>query len=425
METYQQILAEQYAENAKDMLAYQQNTYYDEEPEVDEYERPSLRNQALEDQHAFKEFPGARNTEEIISKISQFEDKSKLSVRYNKDVKTNVFNIDSRFRSYALAAFNIVASNAPSEILLNSLATPALSTASRFVFRLSRMIKNAISVKLTSLEMPNVFANYASSRGNSIFRIKKKDDPKYRIVNIAPNNPDGSDAPLYISTVELLIQYVNNALAALDGPTTAPDYVSVYTKITCSLDSNGFIKITNASTTIDFIIDFHTQPLVSPELFVEGGAQEFDITYKYGKPQLFDTLGVTLGFPPVASGTIPLNKSSFITAYHPPDLNTDDYIYISINDYNTVTPQVVNDTYFTVFAKIPVQVEKYRMIFDTQVNNTTTKDFRFLQPTNIQQLEIRLLDMSGAELSFNNNYSMTIEIEEVVSHSLYEKMREM
>jgi hypothetical protein len=416
METYQQILAEQYAENAKDMLAYQQNTYYDEEPEVDEYERPSLRNQALEDQHAFKEFPGARNTEEIISKISQFEDKSKLSVRYNKDVKTNVFNIDSRFRSYALAAFNIVASNAPSEILLNSLATPALSTASRFVFRLSRMIKNAISVKLTSLEMPNVFANYASSRGNSIFRIKKQGDPKYRIVNIAPNNPDGSDAPLYISTVELLIQYVNAELTRLGSP---------YSLITCALDDNGFIKITNASTTIDFIIDFHTQPLVSPELFVEGGAQEFDITYKYGKPQLFDTLGVTLGFPPVASGLVPLNNSSFITAYHPPDLNTDDYIYISINDYNTVTPQVVNDTYFTVFAKIPVQVEKYRMIFDTQVNNTTTKDFRFLQPTNIQQLEIRLLDMSGAELSFNNNYSMTIEIEEVVSHSLYEKMREM
>jgi hypothetical protein len=162
---------------------------------------------------------------------------------------------------------------------------------------------------------------------------------------------------------------------------------------------------------------------VSPELFVQGGSQVFDKTYKYGKAQLFDTLGVTLGFPQATDVT--LNGSATIVASHPPDLNTDDYIYLSINDYTTVIPQVVNDTFFTVFAKIPIQVDKNKMIFDTNSNNTTTKEFRFLQPTNIQQLEILLLDMSGAELSFSNNFSMTIEIEEVVSHSLYEKMREM
>jgi hypothetical protein len=414
METYQQILAEQYAENAKSMLVPQQDDYYDEEYEIDEYQQRTLHHEPLEDQQAFQGFAGARNTEEIVSKSAQFEDKSKLSVRYNKDVKTNVFNIDSRFRSYALPNFNIVSSNVPSDVLLNALVDTSTSTSSHFVFRLSRLIKNAISIKLTSLEMPNVFANYSTARGNSQLRIKQSGDTTYQIINIAPNNPDGTNAPLYISSTTSLVTLINAKLTALGSP---------YSQITCGLNTDdGFIKFTNGGSTV-FNIDFHTQPLVSPELFVQGGSQVFDKTYKYGKAQLFDTLGVTLGFPQATDVT--LNGSATIVASHPPDLNTDDYIYLSINDYTTVIPQVVNDTFFTVFAKIPIQVDKNKMIFDTNSNNTTTKEFRFLQPTNIQQLEILLLDMSGAELSFSNNFSMTIEIEEVVSHSLYEKMREM
>lgn len=414
METYQQLLAEQYAENAKDMLARQQTTYYDEEYEVDEYQKPSLNNNALDDQTAYREFAGARNTEEIISKSTQFEDKSKFSVRYNKDVKTNIFNIDSRFRSYALSSVNIVASNVPSDVLLNSFVSTSVSTASHFVFRLSRMIKNAIAIKLTSLEIPNVFANYSALRGNSQLRIKRKvGESTYKIVNIAPINPDGSDNSLYVSNLRLLTQYIQERLTALGAP---------YSEVKCKVNVDDFIEFENTGSTV-FQMDFHTQPLVSPELFVQGGPQIFDSTYKYGRAQLFDTLGVTLGF--LQQNDVELGALKTIVASHPPDLNTDDYIYLSINDYTAVIPQVVNDTFFTVFAKIPIQVNKNSMVFDTNSNNTTTKELRFLQPTNIQQLEIRLLDMSGAQLSFGNNFSMTIEIEEVVSHSLYEKMREM
>jgi len=106
-------------------------------------------------------------------------------------------------------------------------------------------------------------------------------------------------------------------------------------------------------------------------------------------------------------------------------LNSDDYIYISINDYSTVIPQTVNNTYFTVFAKIPILVDKSKMIIDTDATNSTTKMYRFLQPTNIQQLEIRLLDRAGQVLTFDNDYSMTLEVEEVISQALYEKLREM
>ncbi len=85
----------------------------------------------------------------------------------------------------------------------------------------------------------------------------------------------------------------------------------------------------------------------------------------------------------------------------------------------------MNNTFFTVFAKIPIGVNKGAMILDSDVSNTTSKTYRFLLPTNIQQLEIQLLDRAGVELSFDNDYSMTLEVEEVISQALYEKLREM
>jgi hypothetical protein len=98
---------------------------------------------------------------------------------------------------------------------------------------------------------------------------------------------------------------------------------------------------------------------------------------------------------------------------------------MAINDYSSVTPQTLDNTYFSVFAKIPIIADKGRMLFDTDSTNTTRKIFQFLQPTNIQTLDIKLLDRTGTILSNTQDYSMTLEIEEVVSQALYEKLREL
>jgi hypothetical protein len=72
-----------------------------------------------------------------------------------------------------------------------------------------------------------------------------------------------------------------------------------------------------------------------------------------------------LGYPP-SSGTDPnvyykLNinsaASNAFTGTYPVDMETDDYIYLRINDYSTVIPQTLGDTFFTVFAKIPINLD--------------------------------------------------------------------
>lgn len=422
--TYQQILAQQYDENAKDLLAFQQTEYpdvKDEEYEVNEHNYNMEHGQPVADQDAYRQFAGNRNDGEDLVRAQAFEDKSKLSVRYNKDVKTNVFNIDSRFRAYVTPGAGVdprlttgSGANASTSQYLAALTPTATSLSSHFVVRFQRQVRNAISIKLTSLELPNVFANFSSARGNTKFRVKQSTDTTYQIVDIAPDNADGSVNPQHYPTINLVVSQVNAGLTALGAP---------YTGITCSTNADGYVTFQSNSGAPTFNFDFSSSPLISPELFVTGGAQVQDTTFRYAKPQIFDVLGLVLGFGKTQASDLP--PSSTLTARFIPDLNSDDYIYISINDYSTVIPQTVNNTYFTVFAKIPILVDKSKMIIDTDATNSTTKMYRFLQPTNIQQLEIQLLDRAGMELSFDNDYSMTLEVEEVISQALYEKLREM
>ena len=420
--TYQQILAEQYAESSANILAFQQTEYdnVEEGYEINEHNYDTERGQAIVDPDAYRQFAGNRNDEEDVVKPQTFEDKSKLSVRYNKDVRTNSFNIDSRFRAYVTPGAGVdqtlTSGSGTNQSVSNYLAalTPAaVSSASHFIFRFQRQIRNAISIKLSSMELPNVFANFSPVRGNTKFRVKVSTDSTYKVVEIAPNN-----TPKYYPTPNLLVSAVNTSIASLGSP---------YTTLTCGLNSDGYITFQNNSATT-FNFDFSSSALVSPELFVSGSDQVLDTTYRYAQPQIFDVLGLAMGFgkQQFAPDTVAtLGASSTLTAQFLPDLNSDDYVYLVINDYSAVIPQTVNNTFFTVFAKIPVGVNKGAMILDSESTNTTSKTYRFLQPTNIQQLEIQLLDRAGVELSFDNDYSMTLEIEEVISQALYEKLREM
>jgi len=397
--TYQQILAEQYEESARDRLVFQTAEYDDDvEPQFD----PHIKKTQdilyeIEDSHAFREFAGNRHLEEDLVKSKEFEDKSKLSVRYNKDVKLNVFSIDSRFRAYAYPGLSTAGQPSSNNPDYTSVISTSVSSSTHFVFRISKQTKNAISIKLTSFEMPNIFWNFLASRGNTSFLIRKNGTTTWYKVTI----PDG-----YYQTIDQLATAVQSALKGLTS-------VQDYDKFTCYAQ-DGFCYIGNStSTAYDF--DFTTSP------FTYNSSSTGTVV----QTQLFETLGDMLGFDITNTYTnITMNSTALFGSYGL-DVNPDHYIYLKINDYSTVTPQSINDTYYSVFSKIPITITKGLMIIDNDSTNSTTREYRFLQPTNIQQLEIQLLDMTGAEIVLRGNFSMTLEIEEVVSHSLYEKLREL
>lgn len=357
--TYQQLLAEVYDESAKDLLVHH-NEY--EEESVDENEEHDYEKHELPEPEAFQKFAGDRGTEDHINKTkAPFDDKSKLSIRYEKDVKTHVINVDSRFRSYTTST----TSNPYEE-----------SRSSNFVFRPHRAYKNIVSIKLSSLEFPNVMYTFSAARENITIGISQPPGNPYVNFTISPGNyPDASTLAI---AVEDAIQATY--------PTFSLTYDSITNKITIA-DANPFdMNFTPSTLTLPF----------------DNG------------------LGHYLGFRNLSYTT----GASSYTAEGCPDIYGDTYIYLAVNDYSVIEHQDFNHTSFNALAKIQLNLQKNTMIFDQL--NTTTKEYFFQQPTNISQLRIRLLDAYGREVDLiGMNFSVTLEMKEVVNHALYEKMREL
>lgn len=440
--TYQQLLAETYADTATDLLAYHQTTYGDEEEEqVEDHDTGRYNGYELEDRDKFQGFAGNRNTEELLTKPKDFEDRGKSSVRYRKDVITRVYNVDTRYRAFF--------DGKTSKAILYSKSNPNYQSlieqekvippsASHFIFQTDDIIRNAISVKLSSLELPNKFYNVSKSRGNTSFLVRQLPSENRLKMKDGWLNEEtkGEYIHVYLHPVANGYYYnnisiVNEIEDALNRRFGETDVDGNITKIvfTTTTTPQGQIVIRQLPETTYLNGD----PMEDSDVYATGEDPAKDFKYQFyfedkvqstEGNQIFNTLPEALGFQ---EHYYELKPNTSITSEDAIDMNADTYIYLSINDWPTVTPQTENDTYFTVFAKIPIIVDKGKMINDNDTTNTTLKTYHFLQPTNIKQMEIQLLDRLGNVISMDPmvNWSMTLEIDEVVSQSLYEKLREL
>ncbi len=354
--SYQQLLAEQYEENARNLLVHQQDY---EEDDVDEHEDHDYSNRELEDKEAFNKFAPRHEEKDISKPANPFEDKSKISIRYDKDVKTHVLNIDSKFRSYT----NSTATN-----------TYVEAVSSHFIFRPHRAYKNTASIKLSSLEFPNVSYTFSVARQNISIQIASPAGGAYTTFSISPGN---------YSTASDLATAVEDVIQAT-YPTFSISYDSVKNKITIS------------------------------------NSTAFDMKFSPSPTTPFDNgLGYYLGYR-----NLEYTNSSSYVAEALPDIYGDTYAYLVVNDYGVIEHQDFNQTSFSALAKIQLNVTKGSMIFDQL--NTTTKEYFFVQPTNISQFDIRLLDAYGRELDLQGmNFSITLEIKEILNIGLYEKLRDI
>jgi hypothetical protein len=132
-------------------------------------------------------------------------------------------------------------------------------------------------------------------------------------------------------------------------------------------------------------------------------------------------LGYNLGF----LKTKYLNASSY-TAETVPDVIQDTYVYLAINDYALMETPSFGNTYFNALAKITLPGAKNTVVFDNNYTNSSSKEYHFQQPTNINRFEIRILDGYGNQVNLKGaSFSLTIELQEVLDSSIYEKMLEL
>jgi hypothetical protein len=375
--SYQQLLAEQYEENARNLLVFQHEY---ENDDVDDHEDHDYTNKEVPDPELFNRVQERHDLANVIQPKKEFEDKSKLSVRYNKDIRTHVFNIDSRFR-------NAVIMTDPSTNSFDSQST------TNFLFRLSRTIKNIASVKLSSFEFPNIFYTFSTSRNNSSFIINLLGNVQTITIDTGNYLQSGSD---------VLIDYTavcNEIEGKLDAAYGLGAFTVTYNT------STDKVTITNAGAT-NFTITFTNTASIS-NLGLTATNRNNGIGYFLG----FQNYTYT-GAPSYTgeSGT---------------QIVGDQYIYLSLSDWDNVQHQDYNQTHFSAFAKILLG-GKNKMTIDTLVTNTTTKEYHFTQPTNIGLIAIQVLDAFGNIIDLRDvNISMTLELHEIINMALYEKMRDL
>ena len=250
-----------------------------------------------------------------------------------------------------------------------------------FLYIIPSEVKNVLSLRLVSIEIPNSWYLFSAAKKNNIFVVETNNNGEKMNYNITV--PDGN----YDS--ETLQYYLNTTFfcdSSLDTPLK-------------------FIK---------FNIDVYN--LKSSFNIVEGAPDTFYFSLKFIdniNQNAMNTLGWTLGY---RLGSY-LNIQDKLCSEGLFDAGGDRYIYLCINDFqynsnssNTVCfdKSILNED---VVAKIPLTNGKFSLIINDN-NNPLAKLRRYNGPINLSRLQIKIIDKFGTVIDLNNmDYSFTLELE--------------
>jgi hypothetical protein len=375
--TYHQLLAEVYDENSKNVLVHQNEYENSEEPYGEDYSENELS-----DPDEFNKFAGNHNKPEHIIKPN-----AKDSRKHNPDIRTIILNIDGAFRGNTLPITTSGPScNSPEYGDYVPPTDPAV-----FLFQPGKSYKNIASAKLTSLEFVNSFYTFASLKTNPAF-------PGPGMTQFVGRGNTSFTLTDSIGSTTITIP---------DGNYSVTEFVTVVTQLLppgflILYDSNAdVIQITNSDT---FSITFPTTT-----------------TNPYG-----NGIGYNMGFfNTTYTATLGSNKYQVISDYST-DFIQDRYVYVQINDWNLVEHHVYGQTHYSAFAKIPLNGAKNKIIFDNNYSNSSTKEYKFHQPTNVDKMEIRMIDAYGNTLDLRGaHFSMTVELQQVNNSAVYERLLEL
>lgn len=299
--------------------------------------------------------------------MSRYDDRTTAAALYPTDAVSEYINIDSRFR-----------------------VNPGTTSSTDFYVRLPRTYKNIISMRLASIELPNMWYEFSQERGNVSFLVNVGGDVKTVTI------PEGN----YLEFADLL-GAVQTALTTafptvswiFSNPLNSPTF---QTTLSATLLQNNTPQV--------FGMDFSTViPGQNPSI----------------KLRPFDNgLGYFLGFIKGVYG-----GSSSYTAETVPFVVGPNYVFIELDKYEGIESVSFSDSSRSAFAKIIVTGEKGLLIVDNE-SNRISKTVKFSQPQNISGFRVRLTDAYGIVLKMASNFSFTLELVEAVNVNLYNSYRQ-
>jgi len=336
---------------------------------------------------------------ERIKGIQGFEqrDASEILLLLRPNDRTTVSTATSHFVQEQVHT-NTVQSNVPCGVapgILNSLKRVTqfqnlnLNTCFRHNYYMSNPcdyqyaipteIKNVVSMRLASVELPNAWYLFSTKKKNNVMIVNSATSGAHKILV-----PDGNlDATS-------LQSYLNSTYFYMSATTTDLIYLKF------SIDQYSFKSKFE-------VVGLPPSPVSFSINFVDQEANQ----------NVMDTLGWLLGFR-IATYT---DITSIVISEGLFDGGGDRYVYIAIDDYqyNTNALNIVGlDKSIidkNIIAKIPMVDGKLSLTVD---DNTSplTKTRKYNGPVSIRTLNIKVLDKYGHVIDLNNmDYSLTLELE--------------
>tara|TARA_B100000424_G_scaffold271704_1_gene275981 strand:+ start:3608 stop:4744 length:1137 start_codon:yes stop_codon:yes gene_type:complete len=335
----------------------------------------------------FTNFKNPKNLNAIVKDNGPINTSNRHIIKYQQPLKTEDEQ-DSRMQNALIDIASERTNNTPQvNELKNRVIVTQLSIDSKFRknyfstsstdfnIDLSTPLKNVISMRLASLEIPNVSPSISSNKGTNGFTITK----------------NATTTPISIPSGNYEGWILASALNDISGGQL--DFLG----FNCYIDEKSLKCTIKSSDYNDFKIDFTNfqNPNAPPMM----------------------SLGWMLGFR---------NKiyegGNCYTGEATIDLAGSKYFFLSINDFQNSVHDVVTVLYENSFmqqnilARIPMREGKGVVLFD-DCTDKITKKRHYFGPVDINKLHIKLLDEFGETLDMvGNDYSFALEFQ-----ILYEK----
>jgi hypothetical protein len=394
--TYLEILAEndeeargEFEPNAKDLLTANFVEYDDHVGGHDAHP------DELEDQHEFQKPQGSHQAASLMPEAPKSTHTTTTAIQYDKHVQIHVMSIDSRFR------------------------TDQGDNPSNFLFKLLTPIKNVISIRLSSLEIPNTWYTFSAIRGNISMVVTIYPGVGTGIATSTITNriiiTEGNYAVNNYLANDILIELYKQLNSAFPGVSFSVLFSAISGKITISCFTNtnppsgGYTYLNQASAVTETPINFSIN-------FADSIFSTRDNNWG---------LGFNLGFRSQQVGYVTNGVPvTSITGDAVVDVIDANYVFLSLNpDWKVVEHNQPDRAQTAAFAKIIVDVPKNDIVYDTG-SNTVTKQYFMRQPTNITAFNISIVDEYEQFVQLQGgNVSMSLEVTEVLHSSLYESMR--
>lgn len=287
------------------------------------------------------------------------------------DLRRHLVNIDSRFRK------------------------SAMEPPTDFLYSFAHNYKNVIKARVASVEIPHGFYNFSEAKRNTMFRIDAMDyTGNQHFIQITI--PDGN----YIAPC--LIRKIQEQLDAVR------DTYGLFFRITLD-EQTGRVTITHDGSAPPPCPPGPTHcPVPFGLTFVMIGQEnrrfDFGLGYNLGFNDHFYTVEAPFS----------VTSESLIST------KNDNYLLLAIDDFYTVEHKT-NDSYIQCLAKILIKNDT--TIFDDGYT-VLSNEIVFPRPIDLKQIRVRLLDVYGERIELHNlNFSISLEITEVMNVQLYDSYR--